>query len=639
MLKEVSSDGEAFRADLADALEEANLPTLLLALAELTGEDRWMEPPYRPVPARGPTDNDSGGFDPEFQRQIRGEALEVIAAWQRGDLAPAPAPTPERMAQMLAMSLGELLPDGFGDLLAEEMGHVDRHVDIGSPETGSGLEVLVVGAGLSGVVAAIEMKRSGVQFTVVEKDAAPGGTWYENCYPGAGVDTPSHLYSLSFAQRSDWPRYFAGRDQLFDYVQGVIDEHQLGPYLRFGLEVTDATWDEKTHRWQVNAVDGAGQVQRFNPHVVITGVGYFNRPQFPSIEGLEDFQGPVVHTAQWRPGLDLTGKRVGVIGTGASAMQLASRIAQKTERLLLFQRTPQWAIPHPNAKREVSDRTKWLMETVPSYQAWYRSRLLWAFGDRLRRQVQWDPEWRDNPLAVNEVNDRNRRFLTNYIRSELGERADELFDKCLPDYPPLGKRPLMDHGWFKTVARDDVELITEDISRITEHAIVTTDGLVHEVDLIVLATGFQPQRMLAPMEIRGRTGRSLRDLWGDDDARAYLGMTVPEFPNLFCLLGPNSFIGHGGSGMLTIELQVRYVMEILALMTAQGIASVECRQEVHDTYNEELAAALAETVWAHPGISTYYRNAAGRIVVPMPWTNVEYRRRVLRPDPEDFILN
>jgi 4-hydroxyacetophenone monooxygenase len=264
---------------------------------------------------------------------------------------------------------------------------------------------------------------------------------------------------------------------------------------------------------------------------------------------------------------------------------------------------------------------------------------LWAFGDRLRRQVQWDPEWRDNPLAVNEVNDRNRRFLTNYIRSELGERADELFDKCLPDYPPLGKRPLMDHGWFKTVARDDVELITEDISRITEHAIVTTDGLVHEVDLIVLATGFQPQRMLAPMEIRGRTGRSLRDLWGDDDARAYLGITVPEFPNLFCLLGPNSFIGHGGSGMLTIELQVRYVMEILALMTAQGIASVECRQEVHDTYNEELAAALAETVWAHPGISTYYRNAAGRIVVPMPWTNVEYRRRVLRPDPEDFILN
>lgn len=631
--------GDAFEAQLVDALAEANLPTLLLALAELTGEDRWMEPPLRPVPARGPSDNDSGGFDQEVQQQIRDEATAILSAWKRGDLTPAPPPPPERLAQMLSMSLGELLPDGFGDLLAEEMGLADRHVEIGSPAERSALEVLVIGAGLSGLLAAIEMKRSGMQFTVVDKDAAPGGTWFENCYPGAGVDTPSHLYSLSFAQRSDWPRYFASRDQLFDYIASLADEHELGPHLRFGLEVTDAAWDEATQRWQVSAVDSEGQAHRFDPHVVITGVGFFNRPQFPRIQGLGNFQGPVVHTAQWRPELELEGMRVAVIGTGASAMQLVPRIAPITHRLLVFQRTPQWGIPHPNYTRAVSDRAMWLMKEVPFYQAWYRGRLLWTFGDRLRRQVQWDPDWRDSDLAVNDANDRTRRFLTEYIRSELGERADELFGKCLPDYPPFGKRPLMDNGWFRTMARDDVDLITDNISEITSDGIVTADGVLHEVDVIVLATGFQAQRMLTPMEIRGRSGRTLRDVWGEDDPRAYLGLTAPEFPNLFSLLGPNSFVGHGGSGILTIELQVRYVMEMLALMTRWGVTSVECRQEVHDAYNEELASALAQTIWAHRGMSTYYRNTAGRIVVPMPWTNVDYRQRVRRPDPEDFILN
>jgi 4-hydroxyacetophenone monooxygenase len=263
---------------------------------------------------------------------------------------------------------------------------------------------------------------------------------------------------------------------------------------------------------------------------------------------------------------------------------------------------------------------------------------VWTFGDRLHRQVLWDPDWPDWERSINETNASMRAYLTDYIRSELGERADELFDQCLPSYPPYGKRPLLDNGWFRTVARDDVGLVCERIEEIRPGGIVTADGAFHELDVLAIATGFSPQRMLFPMEITGRGGRTLRDIWGDDDPRAYLGITTPGFPNLFMLLGPNTFAGHGGSGILTIELEMRYVMEVLALMARERIATVDVRQDVHDAYNDELAEALSHTIWAHPGMTTYYRNAAGRIVVPMPWTNVDYWHRTRHPSLDDYVV-
>jgi 4-hydroxyacetophenone monooxygenase len=628
----------AFATALADALEDANLPTLLLALAQLTGDDKWLEAPYRPLRPKGAGDNDSGGFSEEFQAQVRCEAHELISSWHTGTLTPATSPEPDTLAAMLETSLGEKLPPAYGPLLAEEMGLLDRHVQIADPPSSEVMDVLVIGAGVSGLLAAIELQRAGIAFTVVEKDVAIGGTWYENTYPGAGVDTPTHLYSLSFAQRSDWSRYFAKRNQLFAYFDGLAEEHDVRKHIRTGLEVTAANWDEGAQRWQVTAVDADGSEHSFSPTAIITGVGYFNRPAYPRIAGLDTFAGPVMHTARWQSEVDVTGKRVAVIGTGASAMQLVPSIAGVAQRVLVFQRTPQWGIPHPNYLRDVSGQTQWLMENVPYYQSWYRARLVWAFGDRLHHHVQWDPEWTDSERSISKVNERTRTYLTEYIRSELGDRAEELFDKCLPTYPPYGKRPLLDNGWFRTVARDDVDLITDDVTEITATGVTTADGIHHEVDIIVLATGFQAQRMLSPMEIRGRSGATLRDVWGEDDPRAYLGITVPDFPNLFCLLGPNTFAGHGGSGILTIELEMRYVLEMLALMAREEISSVDCRHDVHDAYNEELATALSTTIWAHPGMNTYYRNSAGRIVVPMPWTNVDYWHRTRWPDLGDYVV-
>ena len=603
-------------------------------MAQLTGEDRYLRPPYVPAPARGPGDNDWGGFDEALQDTIRAQALQLITDWRAGRLRAAPAPAPDRIAEMLQISLGETLPPDCGPLLAEEMGIAGRRVELTSTRARD-MHVVVIGAGFSGLLAAIELAHAAIPFTVLEKDDSVGGTWYENVYPGCGVDTPTHLYSLSFAQRADWSRYFAKRHELYDYLREVADEHAVMEHIRFETEVTLAHWDEAAQRWRIAVRGPGGSAHELVADVVITGTGFFNRPALPRVPGIGSFAGPAMHTARWDPNVSLQGRRVGVIGTGASAMQLVPSAAGVADHVTVFQRSAQWGIPHPNYLREVSEGVQVLMREVPFYLGWYRARQVWNFGDRLHSHVQWDPEWPHPERSISQANDSQRRFLVDYIRTELGERQD-LFERCLPDYPPYGKRPLLDNGWFRTMARDDVSLVTTDIETINAGGVRTVDGVQHDLDVLVYATGFMPQQLLSPMEIRGRSGRTLRDVWGEDDATAYLGITVPDFPNLFCLLGPNTFAGHGGSGILTIELEMRYVMEMLNLMSEHDLASVDCRQDVHDAYNAELDAALARTIWAHPGMTTYYRNAKGRIVVPMPWTNVDYWQRTRMPQLDDY---
>ena len=318
-------------------------------------------------------------------------------------------------------------------------------------------------------------------------------------------------------------------------------------------------------------------------------------------------------------------------------MQLVPAIAGVAERVIVFQRSPQWGLPNPNQPRAVGPATQLLMRDVPGYLGWYRLRLVWNFGDRLFPALQIDPDWPHPDRAVNAINDRHRQFLTRYITAELGDRTD-LLDKCIPTYPPYGKRPLLDAGWFRTVRHDDVDLVTDRVARITPAGVVTETGEEIPADVLVLATGFQNLNLLAPIEVRGRSGRTLRETWGDDDATAHLGITVPDFPNFFMLLGPNTIAGHGGSAALGIEMEVRYVMGMIARMVDDGIATVECRQDVHDAYVERIDAAMQRTIWVHPGMTTYYRNSRGRVVSTMPWTNAEYWHMTHEPDLADFTV-
>jgi 4-hydroxyacetophenone monooxygenase len=613
----ICSPADARRADLAD--------------------DEWLTGRFRPSSALGVDDHDSAGLSEDVQQAARDAAFTVLRAWHDGELEAAPAPSPERITEMLALSLGssQRLPADFGGLLAEELGTVDR--DVVAEAVTNPIEVLVIGAGLSGLCAAIKLQKAGIAFSILEKNPGVGGTWLENTYPGCGVDTPSHLYCFSFAQSPTWTRYFAKRDELHHYLEHLTDTYDLRRHISFSAEVEELAWDDAAQVWRATVRDASGGRRRLVANAVITGVGLLNRPSVPNIAGLADFAGPQMHTAAWDSSVDLRGKRVAVIGTGASAMQLVPNIVDEAAHVTVFQRSPQWGLPNANYLRDTSAATRFLMQHVPYYLGWYRLRLVWNFGDRLYPALQIDPSWKHPERSVNRSNDRHREYLTDYIRTELGERTD-LMDKCLPSYPPYGKRPLLDNGWFRTMCRDDVTLVTDSVTEVRPRSVIDAAGVEHEVDVLVLATGFHAVRVLGPMEVRGRSGRTLRETWGEDDARAYLGVAVPDFPNFFMLLGPNTFAAHGGSAALTIEMEVRYVMSLLLLLCSGAATSVEVRQEVHDGYDKQITDALQGTIWSHPGMSTYYRNARGRIVIPMPWTNVEYWHMTHAFDPGDYHL-
>jgi 4-hydroxyacetophenone monooxygenase len=623
------------RDQLAAALEEANLPTLLMVLHRLTGEIRWLEEPYRTTPARGLDDHDTGGLPPEVQRTIRAEALEAITAWREGRLEPAPEPAPERIAELLTIALGEDVPSEYGDLLAEEMGTTSRDVRIAA-DPPEGFRVIVIGAGMAGINIAIQLERAGVPYTVIEKNETVGGTWLENRYPGCGVDTPSHLYSFSFATRSDWRCYYADRDQLSSYFESLADEHGIRQRIEFGTEVLRARWDADRSRWLVD-VRGPDGERTLAGNVLVSAVGHFNRPKIPPIAGLESFPGPCMHTAQWDPEVDVSGKRVAVVGTGASAMQLVPALAGEAERVFVFQSSRMWVIPTPNSGRAVSDRVQYLLSEVPFYAQWYRLRHFWRFGDRVHPALRVDPDYPEPDVAVNEINERHRRALIAYLESELDGRPD-LIAASIPDYPPYARRPLFDHGWYRTIRRDDVELIEGRVTEVRGNRVLTGDGREVEVDVIALATGFKTLEMLGPMEVVGRSGRTLRESWGEEEARAYLGISVPDFPNFFILFGPNTNTGHGGSAFLTTEMQVRYVMQVIAAMIDRQIESVECRPDVHQSYDAELQEALRGTVYTHPKSHGYYRNKNDRIIGSSPWEYLTYWRRTRTPDLGDYLI-
>lgn len=619
---------------LRDALNEANIPSLLIALVQLTGDRKWLTARYRPVRARGLDDNDSGGLPENVQDEIRDAALAAVQDLRAGRLSPTSL-SPDEVSELLGIALDDHVPSEYGPLLAEELGLTSRDVQL--PLASTPFHVLIVGAGISGLCAAFKLKAAGVPFTILEKNDQVGGTWLENTYPGCGVDTPGHLYCFSFDPNTEWTRYFAKRDEVWSYLNRLADEHDIRRHIEFGVEVVSADYDGDTATWNVVARDNSGTEKRFASNIFVPSVGMVNRPSVPDIAGMGTFEGTMLHTAEWDTSVDLHGKRVAVIGTGASAMQLVPSIAGDAGKVVVFQRSKQWAIPHPNYQRSVSEKVRLVMKEVPFYADWYRLRAFWNFSDRLHPQVQVDPDWPHKDRSVNASNESHRVFLTKYIQDQLSDRPD-LIEASLPDYPPYGKRPLIDNGWFTTIKRDDVELVTDAVAEIRPHSVLTRDGREFEVDVIVMATGFRALQFLWPMEIRGVSGVTLAEAWGENDARAYLGVAVPDFPNMFILNGPNTNAGHGGSAVIATEFQVRYFMQAVRCLVQGDVNSLEVREDVFWEYNRELDDALAKSVWAHPGMTNWYRNESGRVVISSPWKYLDYWKRTLEFLPEEYTL-
>jgi 4-hydroxyacetophenone monooxygenase len=615
------------RSALTRALEHANLPSLVPVLHQLTGDPRWLREPYRPTRSRGMDDNDSGGFSPEVAAEIKRAALDAVLAHEAGTPAAVPAPTGEDLRELLELANGEPTSAEYADMLAEDMGFSPVPPKAAPP---TDIDVIIIGAGVSGMLAAIKLAEAGIEHVVLEKNEDVGGSWYENTYPGAGVDTPSHLYSYSFAPR-DWSTHFGKRDEVEQYLRDVADTYDLRAVTRFGTEVTSASYDEDTATWTVRTDDGLEIASR----VLISATGALNRPKIPDIPGMNSFRGRIFHTAAWPGDLDLTGKRVAVIGAGASAMQVVPAIADTVARLAVFQRSPQWIAPNDVYFSEVDEAVQLLMARVPFYRVWYRARLAWNFNDRVHPTLQIDPEWEHPERSVNAANDGHRRVFTRYIESELQGRPD-LIAKALPDYPPFGKRMLLDNGWYRALRRDHVDLITEGVIEITPDGLRGSDGTEIDVDVIVLATGFHTHRFLWPIDVRGRSGASLAETWGPENAHAYLGITVPGFPNLFMTCGPGTALGHGGSFITIAECQVRYIVDLVTAMAEEGLRAVEVRPEVEAAFTRDHDAAHSRMLWTHPGMTNWYRNAAGRVVSTMPWRIVDYWRMTRHADLDDY---
>ena len=625
---------------LTSALSVANIPTLACMLVQLTGDTGWIEGRFVPSRTRGLEDNDDGGLPDEVQDEIRAAALVALADWFGGKPPALPNPSDALLGRMMSVSLGEEIPAEYAAMIRHEL----RLPPLGTARGGDavqavtvppGFSALIIGAGISGLCAAVQLAAANIPYTIVERRANLGGVWFENRYPGAACDVPSHLYSFSFAPY-EWSRFFADSREIHRYLEKVADDFNIRPFVRFGLEVVEARYDAKVCGWEADVVTASGERATLRASIIISGVGAFNKPRLPDVPGLELFQGPSVHTARYPDaGLDLAGKNVVLIGNGASAMQVAPAIADEVGSLTVIQRTPQWVAPFPKFKQSIPEPLQHLLEAVPLYRLWYRLRLSWAFNDKLYDALQIDPNWQGGGRSVNAINDAHRKGLTAYMKAELGTASD-LMPSVLPDYPPFGKRMLLDNGWFRTLARDNVHHVSAGVVKVLPHGIVTSDGVERPADVLIWATGFDVVNLLAPMKVCGIDGRDIHTDWDGDDARAYLGTVVPGYPNFFCLYGPNTQFGHGGSLISVLERQMHYVMSLLKEMFAHGIAAVDVRKDVHDTYNDKVDDAHAHMLWTYPGVDGYYRNTKGRIVVNNPFRILDVWRMTETARLEDF---
>lgn len=473
--------------------------------------------------------------------------------------------------------------------------------------------VIVIGAGFGGLAVAHHLREAGVtDITILERSDDIGGVWRDNTYPGAACDVPSVLYSWSFARKSDWSHRYARQPEILSYIRDHATRSGLRDLVRTGAEVAAATWDDEATRWTVTLASG----EELSADVLVSAVGQLSRPAVPRIPGLDEFSGPVFHSATWDHSVDLTGKRVGVIGTGASAIQFVPEIAGKVASLTVFQRSAPYVVPKPDGTYSASQQRRFARR--PHLHHLTR-RGVFHLSEQLNRTLD-----SDGRLAV--VLEKAWQLNLRRHVKDAGLRA-----KLVPDYPLGCKRLLFSNDWYPTLAQPHVDVVTDGIAAVEPDGVRTADGTLHELDVVILGTGFAATEFLAPMEITGRGGRPLAAAW-QGGARAHLGITVPDFPGFFVLYGPNTNLG-GSSIIGMLEAQAGYVVQAVRESAARR-APLAVRADRAAAYDEEMQRRLDGSVWS--SCTSWYREPGGRITTNWPGTVAEYQRRTAAFDPTDF---
>lgn len=628
MTKVVEQSGAS--AEMLKNIDEGELPTVLLTLSELEKSQEWLDRYARYISGPAPWEHN---FPPAVASELRVRLASAIAEGKH-----RAEPDVNLVQGLMQHVAGEAVSKAQQSLLLKEMGLSeagDVHWSGRRPPAADGFRALIIGGGVSGIAMARQLKALGLAFTLIEKSDAFGGTWHENTYPGCGVDIASHYFSYSFWKKPDWTRYYAKQPEILAYIQAYADGMDLHANTRFGTTVESARWIEESAQWEVFLRRLDGQSETVYVDILISATGLLHFPNVPRFEGMSSFRGTVLHAAQWEPGTALEGKRVGLIGSGASANQIGPAIAPVVRQLTVFQRTAHWNIGVPNYMHQVSPGEIWLLRNVPAYERWFRARTLLSQNDTNRAAQIVDPEWGGRDGAISQLNAQVREALTDYIKKELGERQD-LLPQALPDYPPFSKRMLRDNGWYRMLRRSNVELVPAKSLSFYADGIVDQNGAQHALDVVVLATGFEASKMLASFDLYGRGGTSIRELWGDDDPRAFKGMAVAGFPNFFVMFGPNTNIATGGSIISQAENWSRYIAEAVKTKVEQNVRSLEVMETSQAKYNEVLDQRLATMVWSVSSADTWYRNKKGRVTTNMPWTSLEYWEMTKTFDAEAY---
>jgi cation diffusion facilitator CzcD-associated flavoprotein CzcO len=478
------------------------------------------------------------------------------------------------------------------------------------------VKVVIVGAGFGGIAAAIELRRHGFDdVTILERAPALGGTWLYNSYPGCTCDVPSHLYSLSYAQRRDWSRMCSPQEEILQYLQAVARDHGVDRLVVPDTDVTACSWDDEDRRWTIASADD----RSWDADAVIVATGQLHSPAMPAIEGRDEFAGHSFHSARWDHDYDLHGKRVAVIGTGASAIQFIPTVAEQAGRLHVFQRTGNWFMSRNN--RVYPAWARRLIERVPGLQA-LRRLYVYYYAESLTLMIRHPRTWGRIGWMLSSL----------FMRTQL--RDPEVRRRAWPDYTFGCKRILFSSAFLPALQLPNVELATDRIVRLTPNAVVTADGVEREVDCVIYATGFRTTEFMFPMEVSGTGGRSLRQVWADGP-HAHLGMAIPGFPSLFVMYGPNTNTS-GGSIIVYEEAQARYIRQALEQVRSRGAAAIEVRESVEAASDRELQARFAGTAWLN--CSSWYRDRAGRIVTNWPGYMREYEERLRVLDPSEYEL-
>lgn len=632
--KTMGDSGRIDKEFIKRAIAEANPNALRIALYQHTGDPELAA---MPVDSENALNRALLGINLKSEDEIivRNKAFNFLSS---GGAKALRKPQAEEAVKLMGLFRGAPLPADEQAYEVEELAFEDfpREVNwnnLPKQKIIDDFKVVVIGAGIGGIAAAIQLEKLGIPYQIIERQENLGGTWSENDYPEARVDISTFLYQYRFEKNYPFKHAFAPQAEQQEYLHHVANKYDIVSNTSFATEVVSGVWDEAGSVWSLKVKGVSGQPETVIANVVISASGLFSKPKLPDIAGIENFKGKIFHTTKWDHEYDFAGRNTALIGTGSTACQLVRGIADTVKQLTIFQRTPNWLSPVPSYRDTISDELRWLLDTMPAYWHWH-CYSIFAANQILQELQDLDPQWCAKGGRVSEVNQGVAEVLEVYMRSQFPDKP-ELADKCIPSYPPMARRIVADNDYLASLNRPNVDLNTDGIECFEEDGIITKNGDKIPLDAVILSCGFEVSDYLWPAEYTGVDGATFAEEWSHDGARAHLGMTVPSMPNFISYYGPNGQ-PRSGSYHAFAEMWTRYSCQMIVNMLENDLRKFDVKRESFVKSNAALDEKMKTVLWDSEGKGGYYVNAYGRSGVNTSWKSHEYFNLIKNADLESY---